>query len=1118
MATSSRQTSIFGTNDWKAIYKTFRQADFQSYDFETLRKSFIDYLKAYYPETFNDYIDSSEYVALLDIIAFMGQSLAFRGDLNARENFIDTAERRDSVIKLANLVGYVPKRNLAGQGFLKVTSLRTTENVFDINGNNLNGVNVIWNDPANASWLEQFNSLLNAAMIDTQRIGRPGNSQTILGVKTDEYALELPADSSPVFAFQSRVSGMTFQFETMGVTSINDTKLYEVSPKPTNRFNVLYRNDKLGYGSPNTGFFMYFKQGNLIQQTINIAQQTANQIIDVDIVGVNNEDVWLYQVDSTTGALTEWTKVDNVYSADTSVTGRKIFSVKSRVDDRISYVFGDGVFSDSPVGTFKAYVRSGNAMQYVITPNEMQGITLTVPYISRTGSEETLSVTLGLQLPVNNAQERETLDDIKLRAPSRFYTQNRMVNGEDYNSMPYAMFSSIIKSKALNRTSVGVSRNLDLLDPTGKYSSTNVFADDGAIYRDTATNSTVITFNDVTDVAKFFTDDLRNILAVHRSVQYYLANYARYPLSVVDGADTDNRVYWKKMSVSAEDVTGYAYTIVGSDLNPVEQPLALGIYSSNNLKYVAAGSMLKISAPAGYYFSEDNRLVQGIGSKLFYWVTVSYVIEDGYNNGVGALSDGTGPVTLSEYVPSGAIIATVIPPFDNSLSSGIIQTCISRMSLRRSFSLVYYNSVALNLERWAVADYNHGSYFVNFRSDGEGRYTVTYRSLAYYFGSVADVRFVFNADKLVYDRTSGKIIQDYVVLPKINTLPNANTAFNSDVTLSIVGQQIENDGYVDDYAIEVASVDPYDKSVVINPDFFAEIAGTPARRFVFFKNIVDANLLTRKQIVATTDIVSLYGTKNDCERVKYDYAPNQVFYAYIENAFYISKADATTSNVLTLELTTDYVRGDGRQGFVFQYRHNSNNTTRVDPSTSNIIDMYVVTQGYYTDYQNWIRDTTGTVAQPIAPDMYQLSQAYAQLQDYKMMSDSIILNSVQFKPLFGSKAAPALRATIKVTKASSTSASDGEIKSAVLSAINDYFSIDNWDFGDTFYFSELSAFLHSNLGVMISSAILVSNNPNAAFGDLYEIRSAPYEIFTSCATASDIVIVSALTAADFKNS
>ena len=166
MATSSRQSALFGLNDWKTIYQTFNQADFRSYDYETLRKAFIDYLKVYYPESFNDYVESSEFVALLDVISFMGQGLAFRNDLNARENFIDTAERRDSVVKLANLVSYTPKRNIAGQGYLKVTSIQTTQNITDLNGFNLSNVPVLWNDPANPNWLEQFNTIINAALIN----------------------------------------------------------------------------------------------------------------------------------------------------------------------------------------------------------------------------------------------------------------------------------------------------------------------------------------------------------------------------------------------------------------------------------------------------------------------------------------------------------------------------------------------------------------------------------------------------------------------------------------------------------------------------------------------------------------------------------------------------------------------------------------------------------------------------------------------------------------------------------------------------------------------------------------------------------------------------------------
>jgi hypothetical protein len=201
----------------------------------------------------------------------------------------------------------------------------------------------------------------------------------------------------------------------------------------------------------------------------------------------------------------------------------------------------------------------------------------------------------------------------------------------------------------------------------------------------------------------------------------------------------------------------------------------------------------------------------------------------------------------------------------------------------------------------------------------------------------------------------------------------------------------------------------------------------------------------------------------------------------------------------------------GRQGLSYQYRHNSNNTTRINPATTNIIDLYVVPQSYYTAYQNYIQDSTNSIPMPTRPTISELSNEYSGLQEYKMLSDSMVMNSVVFKPLFGPKAPPALRATIKVIKAQNTAASNSEIRSAVLSSMNDYFNINNWNFGDTFYFSELSAYLHDQLGELVSSVVLVPNDPTLSFGDLYEIKCAPYEIFVNGATANDVVVIAALT-------
>jgi hypothetical protein len=215
-----------------------------------------------------------------------------------------------------------------------------------------------------------------------------------------------------------------------------------------------------------------------------------------------------------------------------------------------------------------------------------------------------------------------------------------------------------------------------------------------------------------------------------------------------------------------------------------------------------------------------------------------------------------------------------------------------------------------------------------------------------------------------------------------------------------------------------------------------------------------------------------------------------------------------------VDVTSSYEVVAGKGGIKFQYKHNSGQTNRIDPATTNIIDLYVVTQSYYTNYMNWLSDTTGTVPLPPPPTINELQQDYGELDSYKMISDSLVINSVSFKPLFGTKASRNLQGTIKVVRNSNTTASDSQIRSSVLGAMNAYFSIENWTFGSVFYFSELTAYLHDQLMGLISSVVIVSADPSQKFGDLYEIRCQPNEIFCNGATATDIVVVKGLTASN----
>lgn len=1133
MAKTTRQTAIFGVEDWKRIYQTYREADFQSYDFETLRKSFVDYLRLYYPETFNDYIESSEFIALLDIIAFMGQSLAFRNDLNARENYIDTAERRDSVVRLANLVGYTPKRNTSASGYLKIFSVTTTENVTDVNGINLSNVTVNWGDPTNFNWQDQFTAIINASLVSNQRVGRPANRTTILGVDTSEYTVNLVPGFLPVIPYTATVDGVNMPFEAVNATAINRDYIYEPSPLPNGEFNILFRNDSLGFNSDNTGYFFLFKQGILQNQDFNLADRVSNQTVPINIEGCNNNDHWLYQLDDVGNVAKEWQYTPSIYSAaaDQTVPGaRELYSITSRTNDQITLIFGDGVFSAIPVGVFRSYVRASNGLTYIINPEEMQSVIIPISYVSRTGQLETITFTCGITQPVSNSQARESIDEIKQRAPARYYTQNRMVNGEDYNNFPFTAYNSILKSKALNRASIGTSRYLELVDGTGKYASTNVFSSDGALYENYALPSFQFTYNNNNEVADVISNQVQPILQASLMQQFYYAEFPRPSL-------VSTEVSWNLTTSISNTTTGYF-------VNESGNPAPIGPYTSNNLKYAIVGSLIKFVPPPGYYFDANNRLKAGSplkpDEKLVIWASPTLVYLDGTNNGLGNLSDGTGPVILNNYIPTGAIASEVIPVFVTDLPTAFETSMAEQILLNRNFGIGYdsqgditgsagtwYLITSTNLSEDAefslanagsTAGTNlDASWLVQFVTDGS-TYTVSTRALEYYFASVLQTRFFFYGDQQVYDSRTGSVIKDFVNVVKTNSQPDSALPLNSDIKLTIVDQPVLSDGYVDDFQVFVGFTDSDADGVPDNPDFFNEIVAptvNPTSKLVYLQKTVDFDNLERYLLVEGGIVNADYGTVEEIELVKEQYIAGQVFYAYTSELFYVLSVDYTT-NIRTLTLSSDWIARTGRQDLYFQYRHNSPLTSRIDPGTTNIIDLYVVTAEYYTAYQNYIRDTTGTVSEPSVPTINELTTAYQGLQDYKMISDTMILNSVEFKPLFGAKADESLRAIIKVIKAFNSNASDSEIKTQTVAAMNNYFSLSNWDFGDTFYFSELAAYLHAELGGIISSVVLVPLNPEKSFGDLYEIRSTPSQIFVNAATVNNIEVIQALTSTNLR--
>ena len=227
MSSTDRQNNLLLSEDWKKIYQSFKNAEFKSYDFDSLRRTMISYIRENYPEDFNDYIESSEYLALIDLIAFLGQNISFRVDLNARENFLELAERRESVLRLARLISYNPKRNVPANGLLKFESVSTTENIVDSNGVNISGRTIQWNDSSNPNWYEQFIKVINSALPVLNTFGKPIIRESVAGIPTEQYRFRTSSNDVPIFTYSKVVAGRQMTFELVSTSFKGKEEIYE---------------------------------------------------------------------------------------------------------------------------------------------------------------------------------------------------------------------------------------------------------------------------------------------------------------------------------------------------------------------------------------------------------------------------------------------------------------------------------------------------------------------------------------------------------------------------------------------------------------------------------------------------------------------------------------------------------------------------------------------------------------------------------------------------------------------------------------------------------------------------------------------------------------------------
>ena len=1071
MSQTRRLGQLNAAESWLNNYRYLVNADFKSYDFETLRTALLNQIVTNYPEDFSDFINSSEYVALIDLMAFIGQNLAFRGDLNLRETFLETAEVRGNVLSLARQLGYKPFRNLNAGGFLRITAVKTSQNIYDSKGTNLANKTIVWADPLNPDFNEQYNTILNEAFNKASPVGRPVATEIVNGIIREIYLLDQTANRTMVQGFNlSSRNSVPYSCEIVPITIDTTTQLAkEADPDPYSYLSVLFNNDGTGYATPSNGWFYMFKQGTLMYEDHVLDTSIENRVIDINAMGINESDVWVQSIDGAGRIINYWTMVPSTVGKNIAFNGidkntRKIYEVIARENDTISIKFGDGSFSDIPMGNIRIWYRQSTTDPITFTPQDAAGLQVAVRYLDSTQTEQDLICTLELMGSSSNTLS-ETLEQIKDRASRTASSQDRMITADDYNIYPEGQIGGVDKILSINRTYAGQSIYADIQDPTGTYRPVITLASDGFIY--TTENTLEDILKDTATVNEVL-DWIQTSLLNRDTHQLYYKAYTHdahgniaIPGHDVSGniINADNILVWHKIDYATGTTHGYFYKYGDASKNPIRIGSGTPILENRSLK---KNSLLKL----------ENS-----------WAKIIDVYREGFgvsdNNGVntGLRANGQGAVFLEGLIPDGTVIGWV--PFVRTIFNETELNVISaKISANQNFGLHYNNKK----DRWIVIGADNLDTRATQRlilstigttNDSSWLIRLVHNPITNVWASVlrrdqtafgsgtfdnkAELKFHNQRFGAALDQTTRRLIKDSVKFLTVND------GITKELSLDVSDYFRLDDGRYDSTRVQVLLPGLLDTLVPKDPTIIETIIGQQNNAF----NTIN---LKKQQF---TDAIGQY-----------------------------------TLTPTTLNTTGDINGVRGRQGLKVQFNHVPLRDNRVDPTTTNIIDMYVLTSNFNNAFRSWVNNGCTPNARPLPLTSYSLEQLMQPIVPYKSVSDTIVFHPVDYKIIFGAGADGQYQVTIRVTRSDGTRVSDAEIRSRVIASINAYFDISNWDFGETFYFTDMASWVHKQLNGVISSIVLLPLQSNLTTNDMFQIKCDQNEIFISSATVANVEVIS----------
>jgi len=425
-------------------------------DFAQFRQNLINFAKNYFPDTYQDFNESSPGMMFIEMASYVGDVLSYYTDTSFRESNLSTATENSNILALSQLFGYKPKLN---------SPAKTTIDIFQL---------VIAKGSGDAARPDMDYALSvnsNVELESEEGIKFRTINPIDFNDDPDVSVYEIDASGNVVrYLLKKQVEVESGEIQTLTFL-FNDPKPYDKITLPdSNVINIIDVTDSAG---------------NKWNEVDYLAQDTIFE----DIANIPFNDPELSEHRSTVPYILKLRK-----------TPRR-FVTRLRDDNRLELQFGSGLSADQDEEIIPNPKNVGSGLDYLkrvttdsIDPSNFlytstygiapSNTTLTVRYT--TGGSLTDNVGINSITKINNisylneianvdlsdskasvavtnpspalgGKQKQDLDSIKQNAMAAFAAQNRAITREDYITRIYSMpskFGSVSKAYVIGDTQI----------------------------------------------------------------------------------------------------------------------------------------------------------------------------------------------------------------------------------------------------------------------------------------------------------------------------------------------------------------------------------------------------------------------------------------------------------------------------------------------------------------------------------------------------------------------------------------------------------------------------------------------------------------------------------------